>query len=193
MFAGPLAALDAISADVYRSYEIFLLLVVLWTALLLWRRTTRLPVVEMMGGVVLLAFYELLVTSLGGYVQFWRLHIPFDPLLTLIIWGSALASVPFWKPALDRLTVPWKKLWWTTVALFVVGAAGAIVIAIYKRGVNETLGLAGKALADHPLAVALALLLIGAFTIYAYRRKASGPLSGVLEERKEASKAISNR
>ncbi|HLV98111.1 MAG TPA: hypothetical protein VKT82_05485 [Ktedonobacterales bacterium] len=190
-FAGPLAALDAISADVYRSYELFLLFVVFWAALLCWRRTTHLPVVEMMGAVVLLAFYELLATSVGGYVQFWRLHIPFDPLMTVIIWGSVLASVPLWKPALDRLAVPWGRLWWAWVAVLVAAAAGGLALAVYKRGVTGTLALAGKALADHPLAAALALLLIGAFTVYAYRRKASGSLAGALEEEKETAKAIS--
>ncbi len=172
-FAAPLAALEAISGDVYRSYQAFLLFVLLWGALLVWQRTRHLLLVEMMGAVVLLAFYELIVTSVGGYVQYWRLHIPFDPLMTLIIWGTALASVPFWKAALDRLTLPWRAAWWVWVAVLIGGTVGGLALLWLVRGAGGMLSLVGGLLAGHPLGVFLLLLLIAAFTRSAYRRRLS--------------------
>jgi hypothetical protein len=185
-FAGPLAVLDAVSGDVYRTYQMFLLFVALWVALFFWRRTRRLLAVEMMGAVVLLAVYELIVTSVGGYVQYWRLHIPFDPLMTLIIWGSVLASVPYWRPALDRLTVPWRTIWWAWVALLGVGAVGGLAALVQAGGVAGALDLVGRALATYPLMVVLVLFLLLAFTIYAYRRQAAGMPQHALEENEAA-------
>lgn len=182
-FAGPLAALDAVSGDVYRTYQAFLLFVALWGGLLLWRRTRRLLAVEMMGAITLLAFYELVVTSVGGYVQYWRLHIPFDPLMTLVIWGTVLASVPFWRPALDRLALPWRALWWAWLALLVGGAVGGGSFAIYKRGVSGAADLGGRALAAHPLGGVLVLILASVFTVYAYRRQAPVSLHHELREK----------
>jgi hypothetical protein len=181
-FAGPLAALDAVSSDVYRTYEAFLLFVALWVGLLIWGRTKRLLSVEMMGAMVLLAVYELVSTSVGGYVQYWRLHIPFDPLMTLIIWGTVLASVPFWKPALDRLVLPWRAVWWGWLVLLGGGVVGAAAIVIYKKGVRGAGDLAGRLVLGHPLGVALLLILAIAFTVYVYGRRVSVSLQPRLEE-----------
>jgi hypothetical protein len=43
-----------------------------------------------MGAVVLLAFYGLVITVLGGYRldDYMRVHIVFDPLLIFVVWGS---------------------------------------------------------------------------------------------------------
>ncbi len=181
-FAAPLNALQAVSGDVYRTYEIFLLFVALWAVLLVWRRTRRLLMVEIMGTVMLLAFYELVVTSVGGYVQYWRLHIPFDPLMTLIIWGTVLVSIPFWRPTLDRLSLQWRALWWAWIALLVVGSVGGLAVLVHSRGVAGTLDLGGRTLVGHPLGLALLLLVAIAFTIYAYRRQALASPHRVVKE-----------
>jgi hypothetical protein len=48
-----------------------------------------------MGAVVLLAFYALVITVLGGYRpdDYMRVHIVFDPLLIFIVWGSLFLGV----------------------------------------------------------------------------------------------------
>jgi hypothetical protein len=168
-FASPLLGLEAISGDVYRTYQLFPLLALLWAVLFFWRRTSRLRVVETMGAVVFLAVYELTVTSLGGYVQYWRLHIPFDPLLTLIIWGSALATIPFWKPALARLHLPWRLIWRGWIAAVIVGMVGGAAILLHTRGIKGTADLGIRLLLAHPLGVFLLLLLVAAFTLSVYR------------------------
>ncbi len=44
---------------------------------------------ELFGALALLAVYDWALTTLGGYVYFERLHAPFDPLLMIIVYGSA--------------------------------------------------------------------------------------------------------
>ncbi|MGZ3714366.1 MAG: hypothetical protein ACXVA4_03005, partial [Ktedonobacterales bacterium] len=48
---------------------------------------------EMLGALALIAFYGLAITTLGGYIYYGRLHTPFDPLLIVVVWGSALLAV----------------------------------------------------------------------------------------------------
>lgn len=111
-FYVPLEGINFFSANVYRSYQLFPLFALFWVALLFWRRTRALRSVQMMGVVMFLALLELTLTSLGGYVEYWRLHIPFDPLVTIVIWGSVLAGVSLWgKQLLLRLASSrgWEK------------------------------------------------------------------------------------
>jgi hypothetical protein len=48
-----------------------------------------------MGAVVLLVFYALVITILGGYRldDYMRVHIVFDPLLIFVVWGSLFLGV----------------------------------------------------------------------------------------------------
>ncbi len=66
-----------------------------WLILLCWRRTQQMRIVQMMGFIVLVSLYALVVTTVGAYrgVDYMRTHIPFDPLLTLVVWGSLLLGV----------------------------------------------------------------------------------------------------
>src|SRR5438045_869507 len=58
---------------------------------LLWPRTGKLLSVQLMGAIALVAAYALVVTTLGYYTNYTELHIPFNPLLPLVTWGSLLA------------------------------------------------------------------------------------------------------
>ncbi len=76
----------------YRGNVLFPLCSLLWLVLLCWHRTRKMHTVQMMGAVVLLSLYALAITTVGAYsnIDYMRIHIPFDPLLTLVIWGSLL-------------------------------------------------------------------------------------------------------
>jgi hypothetical protein len=58
--------------------------------LLCWRKVKSHPLVLEMGAIVLLAFYALTITILGGYKfeDYMRVHIVFDALLIFAVWGS---------------------------------------------------------------------------------------------------------
>ncbi len=67
----------------------------LWVFLLLWRKTRYQPYVIAMGAILLLALYGIVITTLGGYRldDYMRVHIVFDPLLILVVWGTLLLGV----------------------------------------------------------------------------------------------------
>ncbi|HEY7416136.1 MAG TPA: hypothetical protein VH593_13160, partial [Ktedonobacteraceae bacterium] len=64
----------------------------IWFLLLCWQWTRRFHTVQMMGVVVLLAFYGLIAMTLGAYrgFDYVRIHVTLDPLFILIIWGTFL-------------------------------------------------------------------------------------------------------
>ena len=74
----------------YRANALFLLCIPLWLCLFCWRKLRSLPLVMQMGAIILLAFYALMITDLGGYKyeDYMRVHIVFDPLLIFAVWGS---------------------------------------------------------------------------------------------------------
>jgi len=107
--------LDQFSGATLRQMVWFLALGPLWWALLIarrwpwarrrlalaWERMGLAPfqltlpraTIEMMAGLALMAAYDLVVTTLGGYVYYDRLHAPFDPLLIAVVWGSAALAL----------------------------------------------------------------------------------------------------
>jgi hypothetical protein len=89
-FDAPLAVLLSFDRVLYQANLIFLLCIPCWFALLCWRRSGSHQLVLEMGVIVLLAFYALVITVLGGYSpqDYMRVHIVFDPLLIFIVWGS---------------------------------------------------------------------------------------------------------
>jgi hypothetical protein len=62
----------------------------IWLLLLCWKRTRHLRTVQAMGAVILLSLYGLITTTVGAYrgYDYMRIHTLFDPLLTLVIWGT---------------------------------------------------------------------------------------------------------
>ncbi len=61
-----------------------------WLALLCWRRTRRLPAVEAMSALLLIAFYQLSLDSAGAYGDLRRFRAPLEPVIILVICGSLL-------------------------------------------------------------------------------------------------------
>lgn len=94
-FDTPLNWFKALYRGLYVCNGAFPLCVLVWSVLLCWRRTRSQPVVMAMGAILLLALYALIVTTLGGYRpdDYMRVHIVFDPLLLLVIWGSLLMGI----------------------------------------------------------------------------------------------------
>ncbi|MDE3229493.1 MAG: hypothetical protein KGO05_06405 [Chloroflexota bacterium] len=90
-----LAALNALSDAPLRLMWPVLLIAPLWW--LLWARgrgdTTQRRRAEALSLVALLVAYDLAMTTAGGYIYYSRLHAPFDPLLMLLVVGSALAGL----------------------------------------------------------------------------------------------------
>ena len=89
----PLLWLQSVFRSLYGWNQFFPVCAALWIFLLCWRRTARLWSVQAMGVVVLLTLYGLIVTTLAGYQELTRYHVPFSPLLTLIVWGSLLIGL----------------------------------------------------------------------------------------------------
>jgi hypothetical protein len=74
---------------------LFPLCAAIWLLLICRRRTRQLDIVQKMGAIVLLSLYGLTTTTIGAYrgIDYMRIHILFDPLLILVIWGTFLTGV----------------------------------------------------------------------------------------------------
>ena len=90
VLSAPLAWLKAQDQLLYGWNILFPVCATIWLGLLCWRRVGKHHIVLEMGVIVLLALYGLIITTVGGYRldDDMRLHIVFDPLLTLTIYGS---------------------------------------------------------------------------------------------------------
>ncbi|WP_126552967.1 hypothetical protein [Dictyobacter kobayashii] len=76
----------------YSSNALFPYCALLWLGLLCWPRTRPQWSVQLMALLVLTVSFALLLTTLGGYFlsDLMRVHVVFDPLLLLIVWGTIL-------------------------------------------------------------------------------------------------------
>lgn len=94
-FAAPLTALTVIAQALMWTLAVFPLMALFWWSVLVFGSPSmrRSLVVEGMATLSLLAFYDLALTTLGGYIYYPRLHTPFDPLLIVVVWGSAALAV----------------------------------------------------------------------------------------------------
>lgn len=103
----PLDALKSIHRWLYGWNICLPFCAVLWVFLLLWRKTRFQPHVIAMGAILLLALYGIVITTLGGYRpdDYMRVHIVFDPLLILIVWGTLLLGAQFIIAGAFRLRV----------------------------------------------------------------------------------------
>lgn len=77
----------------YASNTLFPYCALLWLVLLCWPRTRRQWSVQAMGLLTLTVLFAWALTTLGGYFlsDLMRVHIVFDPLITLTVWGTILA------------------------------------------------------------------------------------------------------
>jgi hypothetical protein len=88
--AEPLSSLNTLMLVVHKTIVVFPLVVLLYIGLMLWPYTRRRPEVQMVASLVLIAFYDLGVTSFGGYSEYSRIHMPVEPLMLLAIWGTMM-------------------------------------------------------------------------------------------------------
>ena len=101
---GVLLVLQKLSRVPFIFFPLFPLCALGWLAALCLRQTTRLRLVEKMGAIVLIASYGLLLTTAGGYDVYMRFHIPFDPVMYVVlistIYVACRALVPVVAPVL---------------------------------------------------------------------------------------------
>ncbi len=91
----PLGVLKSIHRTLYSLNACFPLCVIVWFFLFCWQKTRSQLLVLEMGAIVFVALYALIITTVGGYRfdDYMRVHIVFDPLLIVIIWGSFLFAI----------------------------------------------------------------------------------------------------
>jgi hypothetical protein len=164
----PLFGLQKLSAGAYYWYRFFPFLAFLWFGLLFWRRTARSRAVEMMSAVALLALYDLVITSLGGYSSYARFHIVFDPLMMVVVLGSALLAGALLLPVLLRKTqnIPvlarlWPVIGWALGGALVGGVVASAAATVIRHGlaplVHPATWTGLHLLFDHPLRTILVL------------------------------------
>lgn len=160
----PLRVQVAFSAHVAFAYRFFPLFALFWGVAFFWRRFARFPMVEALAVVCFICLYELAVTTLGGYsdYDYARIHIPFDPLLIVVIWGSVLA-VPLPKAALARLARRWPQIRLVALALIACWLVLSIIVAGFRHGLRSMFNpyhWPGAVLvSSHPYVIFLAILL----------------------------------
>jgi hypothetical protein len=90
--AAILAWLLSVHRIVYTCNGLFPLCALPWLVLLCSRRGRKQMVVQAMSLVVLIALTGIIITALGGYYMAddMRVHIVFDPLIILTVWGTLL-------------------------------------------------------------------------------------------------------
>jgi hypothetical protein len=86
----PLKFLFLLQQCLYSSNILFPFCALVWFALCLYRKTRPLFCVQAMGLLALVVSYAVIITTLGGYYEgdYMRVHIVFDPLIILVVWGS---------------------------------------------------------------------------------------------------------
>ena len=92
--AGPYApfvyALLSFQQMLYTMNILFPLCALCWLICCCYRKTRHSFCVLDMGFIALVVIYAVVITTLGGYYEsdYMRVHIVFDPLITLVIWGT---------------------------------------------------------------------------------------------------------
>ncbi len=76
---------------------LFPLCALIWCGLLFYKKTRKNFGVQMMGLAVLTVVYAIIITTMGGYYEadYMRVHIVFDPLIALVVWGSIAMGIQF--------------------------------------------------------------------------------------------------
>lgn len=80
----------AIDQALYITNILFPLCALTWLICCWHRRTRHSFCTQNMGFIALVVVYAIVITTLGGYYEsdYMRVHIVFDPLIILIVWGS---------------------------------------------------------------------------------------------------------
>lgn len=186
-FGGQLLLLEDLSQRATLLYWLFPFCALMWLGLLFWRRTARSRPVEMMGALTIVCFYELLLTSVGGYESYARLHSPFNPLMLAVILGSlllgpiVLAQRLANMPVTDTLARLWPRVRWVWGGIILGCIVVSAILTLLRRGLAALLHLhtwSGYAFVQHNAVLfysALGLLALFTYFMYlAYRLQASG-------------------
>jgi hypothetical protein len=197
-FGSLLERLDRFSWYINVSYGLFPLAALLWAGLLFWRRTRRQFQAEVLAAVLLLVLYELVLTTFGGYVEYSRLHIPFDPLMLLILWGSILTGLAMlWPrtkvPVLRGLDLLWRRAW----LIWGAGLPAVFLLTIawtsIRHGVSSALAPSNWVVVHlvelHLLWGGSLLLLVGAVMVAAWWAHRAQVRRAVLQGYEEAASA----
>jgi hypothetical protein len=195
LFASPLFFLQRVSLSVLPLYPFFPLFALLWLGLFCWRRTARQQAVEMMAAVAFIGLYELVLISIGGYSDYSRLHIAFDPIMLLIICASLLLALPFAaqlmqrRPSLTaRLAQFWPRVGWLWGGLLVGCIVLSALLTLLSEGFAALLHLHNwrgfSLVLDHSLlsGLALGVMALSTYCIYqAHCFQASASSGGKVE------------
>lgn len=140
-FGGVLFDLKRLSLKTILLYPFFPFFALVWLGLLLWRRTARLRLVEMMGALSLIGLYELALVSAGGYASYMRLHTAFEPLMFVVVCGSLLLVLPFSVELVKRspsltgaLARLWPRIWWVWGGIVVGGIVVSAILTLLLHG-----------------------------------------------------------
>lgn len=178
-FAQQLFILEDISQRTILLYQFFPLFALVWLGLLLWRRTARSRLVEMMGMLSLIGLYELLLIAVGGYEAYARLHSAFTPLMLVVICGSLLLGLTYLARRMMNLPVTgslarlWPRIWWLWGGMIVGGIVVSALLTLLRHGFAALLHLhtwSGYSFVlDHPIRSFIALGLLALLTYYIYQ------------------------
>ncbi len=184
----PLQIQESFSAYTARTYQFFPLFAFAWIVLVFWRKAACLEMRETMGAVALLALYELVLIALGGYTDYdyARLHVPVDPLVVVVIWGTFLASLPLWENALRRLRLAGRTIWLVWGAVLGVSVLGSMVFSWLSLGAAEAMNpqtwLVVRLVVSHLPRLLTAVFLMALITFLAYRAAKRSPQVSVVPE-----------
>jgi hypothetical protein len=94
-FDGFINALLSVQRWLYACNVLYPLCALVWLILFCFPSLRTQPAVQVMAWLSLATLYALTITTLGGYFDqdYMRVHIVFDPLLSLIIWGTLFCGL----------------------------------------------------------------------------------------------------
>jgi len=94
-FDGFIHTLLSVQQWLYACNVLYPFCALVWLVLFCFRSARTQPAVQVMAWFSLATLYALTITTLGGYYtqDYMRVHIVFDPLLSLIIWGTLFCGM----------------------------------------------------------------------------------------------------
>jgi hypothetical protein len=109
-FDGIIDMLLSFQQWLYACNVLYPLCALIWLVLFCSRSARTRPVVQVMAWISLATLYALIITTLGGYFDqdYMRVHIVFDPLLSLLIWGTlfcGMSKVYFYLTSIYQKTL----------------------------------------------------------------------------------------
>ncbi len=179
-FAAPLFLLRWFSLGTLMLSQFFPYLALFWLGLLCWRWREHSPLREGMAALSFVGLYELAVISAGGYSDYSRLHVAFEPVMLVVVCASLLLGLSFLLGKLRKdalLTIRLARLWpgicWVSGALVVGGIAASALVTLLSQGTAALKHLHNWSGFDFAAAYPLlleALLCLLAFAAYVAQR-----------------------